>query len=226
MNTRTANCVRAVLTASALLWSGMAKADVINIALDLSNSVPLVHDVTFAQRAAAYVSDRVKTLKIGDRVQMRMFGAYGDANNMRRLDLPISRKNRAPQVAMAIGKIVGSIPKLVRNGKLQSQGATNMIGFLEAESYLLNCEAEPTEIILISDAVESSSYVSGKDMWTGKGSLPTPREGLLRGCAMTILGIGQIAQGADPGMVQRLIAAWGQWSETAGISTYKPLPHF
>jgi hypothetical protein len=214
------------LAVVAFLISVPTKADVLNIGLDLSGSVPLVVNPAFANRVADYLRSSILKLRTDDRVKLQTFGVYGMVHNSRRLDITISRRDRAPQVAETVYAIVRSVPQLVRNSKIEVQGETNILGYLESEAHLLNCASEPTEIVLVSDGVENSALVRDQDLISGKKKLPNLPENLLTGCSMTILGIGQVAQGASAPFAQKLIAAWTEWARSAGISNFRVRPSF
>lgn len=225
-----ANCsstsITAVLAMAIHLIILPAKADMLSIGLDLSGSVPLVTDSVFANHVAEYLRDSINKLKIGDHVQLRTFGLYGMSNNIRRLDVTISRRDRPSQVATAVYTIVRSVPKLVGSGKLQAQGETNILGYLDGEARLLSCASEPTEIILVTDGVENSDLIRGQDLISGKGKLPTSTGHPLAGCSMTIIGIGQLAKGASAKTTQKLVSAWAEWADSAGTREFKALPSF
>lgn len=215
-----------VLAGLLALASLPAMAKTVHVAIDLSVSVPIVTNKDFARRTAAFVETRIRGLEIGDKVALRFLGAYGLSENIRRLDLKVSKRDRAPELAAAVGRIVASIPSLVAQKKLAVQNATNLIGYFEAESPLLACATEATEIVVVSDGVESSSVVKADALIAGKAKLPKPRADLLKGCALTILGIGQLAQGADAAITRRLDAEWRRWSGQAGVARFEALPHF
>lgn len=216
--------IAAIMILVALVSPAAAKT--LHIALDISGSVPLVTSDAFAARTAARVQAEVKQLGMGDHVQLRFLGAYGLAANLKRLDVKISRRNRAPQVAENVGAIVAAIPRLIREKKLEAQRQSSIVGYFEAEASLLGCAEHATEILLISDGVEHSARTNGNDFLAGKVKLPAPREGLLKDCTLTILGIGQFPQGAQEVYTQRLDAEWQRWAKAAGVSRYAAYPHF
>lgn len=203
-----------------------AASKTLHIALDISGSMPLVTSDAFAARTAARIQAEVKQLNTGDHVQLRFLGAYGLAANLKRLDVKIGKRNRAPQVAEYVGATVAAIPRLIREKKLEAQRQSSIVGYFESESSLLSCTAQATEILLISDGVEHSARTNGHDFLAGKIKLPAPREGLLKDCGLTILGIGQFPQGAQEVYTQRLEGEWQRWAKAAGVSRYASYPHF
>ncbi len=201
-------------------------AKTLNIALDVSASVPLIHQDAAAAAVAAYLKKRVNELELGDQIEVKFVGEYGAGENFRQLSLRISRQNRASEVASAVERIVAGLPRMQRDSKIRPQEATNLIGYLEDQATRLRCDEQPTEIIMITDGIESSTLVDGLSLVTGKSKLPAPSSPILSGCLMTMIGIGQINGGGGPMITRNLVAAWTTWAAQAGIKTFSALPSF
>jgi len=208
------------------LLASSATAKTLLIVLDISTSVPLVYDDSFARNAGTFTKNKVAKLSLGDSVNIRLFGEYGAATNNKTLSFKISRKHRPSDVASAVYKIISAIPQAVRTGKITPQTSTNLLGYLEDESYRISCSKSPTEILILSDGVEASIYVSPQELVTGKKNLPYPKTKILSGCNLTMVGIGKMQKGSSPTVTTNVIAAWRNWSKKAGINKFTPLPRF
>ncbi|MCB0627557.1 MAG: hypothetical protein KDC43_27450 [Saprospiraceae bacterium] len=214
----TALCMIAAQTATAV------QAKTMIIGLDMSGSNDLVTVPEHAANVADVIDRQIKKMDLGDRVVVGLLGAYGHSDNMKRLDITMSRKKRPEKVGASLGKLIQGIPGLVASGELDTQPNTNLLGFLEDEAFLLDCQNNPAQFILITDGVESSHEVDGNAIIEGKAELPAPRTTSLAGCDLTILGIGQWVSGANRTVRDRLILAWQKWAKTAGIGHFKAIP--
>lgn len=167
-----------VITALALSFNASAKT--LTIGFDLSGSNLLLSHENFAYSASQYVSNEINKLKSGDRVQIKTFGARSQATNLVTHTLVISRKNKADKVAQLVGNFIRNLPK---HDNIQ-QSSTNLIAWLEFTDGF-NCEQEG-EILVVTDGLESSSYLSGKEFIEGKKTLPKADVDL-NGCNLTRL---------------------------------------
>jgi hypothetical protein len=77
-------------------------------------------------------------------------------------------------------------------------------------------------VIVATDGVEFSEVVAGPALLAGK-ALPPPPQGLLAGCAVTMVGLGQSTAG-DITLKQatHVVSAWTTWMKVAG-ATFTPL---
>lgn len=214
----------AALSAGFLLATTEAAAGSLDIGLDMSGSNELVKNETFAAAVAARVEAKIRQMSLGDRVRLRFFGSYGANDNLKTLDVRISRRNRAPKVAKAIGRFIRAVPSLIENGRMSAQGATNIIAYLEERDFA--CEAEPTDILLITDGFEVSVYTNSANVVSGRAKLPAPGGRFLEGCALTMLGVGRIAGTSSPIATRNVSKAWSDWADAAGASRFTSISRF
>ncbi len=111
------------------------------------------------------------------------------------------------------------MPKLVHEGKLHSQGSTNIVAFLENMAATTDCRAQPATVVLASDGIEDSRLAN---LSHGGGQLPMPSRAIFAGCdQLVILGL---AQGMnDPRQTQRLRDEWQAWAQAAGFKSFTGL---
>ena len=154
------------------------------------------------------------------RVILRSFGAYNsDANSLLSLDVLIAPKSaRAEDIAKLISGVIAGVPKLVRDGRVHEQNATNIVPFLANVSRVVNCRAMPVTIVLASDGVEDSQVANLKRR---SATLPKP-DAIFAGCEeLMILGIGRGLN--SPADTERLRAEWMNWAQMAGFKTFTAL---
>lgn len=187
------------------------------IGLDLSKSNPLVEDQAYAARVAQRAAGEIEHLPLRSRVMLRTFGSYDTGANALKIDEVISARSKPQAVAEGMSAIIAAIPRLIDEGKLQAQGYTNVVSFLENMSQLVDCQASEVHVILLTDGFEDSEYTK----LASGGSLPTP-ERLYPGCAeLTMLGVGQ--GGGSPTSTRRVREQWASWAEAAGFEKFTGL---
>ena len=213
-----------------LIWNGKAMANyavpanpprTVVIGIDLSSSNPLVRDDGFAGRVAARIQPLISGLAPRSRVLLRSFGAYNSAaNNALTLDVQIAPKTaRAEDIARLVGGIVGGLPKMVREGRVQVQNSTNIVPFLLNISRNVDCRAMPVHVILATDGVEDSQVAN---LARRTATLPAPQSAPFPGCEeLMILGIGRGLN--SPGDTERLVGEWQYWSQAAGFRRFSAL---
>ena len=178
----------------------------LTIGIDLSGSNPLLLHENFAYGASQYAASEILKLKPKDVVRIKTFGARNNAANVLSTTIIVSRKMRTKKIAKIVARYIQSIPKQADI----SQSSTNLIAWLEFTSGF-NC-ADQGRVLVITDGLESSSYVDGKKFLTGKQGLPKPDVDL-KGCALTFYGLGA---GWRPRSVKFVRKEWTHWSEKAG----------
>lgn len=188
------------------------------IGLDLSKSNPLVNDDAYAARAGRKAVERIEGLAPHSRVMLRTFGSYDVTANALKVDQVISARAKPDAVADGLRVLIANIPKLIRDGKLEAQGFTNILPFLDTMSQVVDCAAQPTDYILLTDGFEDSEYAKLK----AGGKLPQPSGEPFKGCAsLTILGLGQGA--GSPSVTQRVRHEWRDWAKAAGFRHFAGL---
>lgn len=188
------------------------------IGIDLSSSNPLIRDEGFAGRVAARIQPMIANLAPRSRVLLRSFGAYNSAaNNALTLDILIAPKTaRAEEMARLVAGVIGGLPKMVREGRVQVQNSTNIVPFLMNISKNVDCAAMPVHVILASDGVEDSQVAK---LSRRTATLPAPTSAPFPGCEeLMILGIGRGLN--SPGDTERLYGEWQFWSQSAGFRRF------
>ena len=187
------------------------------IGIDISGSNKLIEDQKIANKAAAKIKDSVSLFNLGDSVYIRTFGSYGMSNNLRS-DYKVDRKEPPKKIAENLERFVKNLPQVVAEGRWPPGGTTHLVAFLEDESELLDCQNPNTEIWLFSDGIEASPGVSPRALELGKIQLPKARTQSLRGCTVTMFGIGQTHdKPPSRNKTRNLIDAWDTWSNDAGV---------
>ena len=240
-----ANAMLAVVTATALVGGGYLAADAsrtadaalratpvnylsdhaniaprrIVIAIDLSKSNPLIDDPSFAAKVADRVGDEIRGLGFASEVHVRTFGSYDASSNNFHYDVQISVHNRPEVVAASVEKLIAGTPMLVRQGKWQAQGNTNILAFMDNVSNAIGCSGLPTTIILASDGIEDSEYVR---LGRADAHLPAPDGRPFAGCSdLQILGLGEGDR--SPSETVRLRGEWNRWAHAAGFARFQGL---
>ncbi len=189
------------------------------IAIDLSKSNPLIDNPDFAAKVADRVGDEIRGLGFASEVHVRTFGNYDAGSNNFHYDVQISVRNRPEVVAADVEKLIAGTPALVRQGKWQAQGHTNILAFMDNVSNSIGCSGVPTTIILASDGIEDSEYARlGRD----GAHLPAPDGRPFAGCTdLQILGLGEGDR--SPSETVRLRGEWNRWSHAAGFARFQGL---
>ncbi len=196
---------------SIILLCGLSinvQAKTLTIAIDLSGSNPLLQHKNFAYESAKYMSEQITKLKTGDSVSLQTFGSRGDASNLLNYKFTLSRRLRASAIATKIAKFIQSLPKR----KDLAQSSTNLIAWLEFTGGF-DCKNQG-QIIVITDGLESSSYVDARKFLDGKAKFPKPDVDL-KGCNLTFYGLGA---GLPAPYVKIIRNAWRKWVAASGAS--------
>lgn len=194
-----------------------AEATRVTIARDTSESNPLVTNPAYAKRLATDVHDRLaEVLKLGDEVYVRQFAELTLANVAGSRHVLVSRRNRPQTVARDVARLIASTPKSEGNG----QGSTNITQFLERTDF--DC-ANSGMVFLLTDGVEATAETKPQVLLDGKAALPKPQGEFLKGCRVTMLGLGNTFEGVLPAKEYRtLLAAWTTWMTAAGAAFEVP----
>ena len=192
------------------LWSFTiaAIAKTLTLGIDLSGSNFLLIHANFAQAASQYVSAEIGKLKNGDTVVIKTFGATDDALNLLSHTFTIGRRMKPKRVAKAVAQYLQSLPSQTE----LAQSSTNLIAWLEFTDGF-NC-ADKSQILVITDGLESSSYVEARDLLEGKKGLPKADVDLT-GCFLTFYGLGV---GWPPQSKKIVRREWRNWSKQAGAT--------
>lgn len=204
-----------LLAAVLLSWAivSAAYASAAHFVFDLSASNPLVESEQYASNVADRLEQELLKLPQGTYVRVETFGALGLPDNLKRWTTRITRKNSPQKVAPQLRTII----KKFHSGEIASQGATNIVSFLEFGEF--NC-ADNDTIFLVTDGIEFSEYVPNTQAFVeGKASLPEPEKDLLDGCSLTFIGLGQRAEGQLlPSYIKNIRSQWRSWCRAAGAT--------
>lgn len=185
------------------------------IGLDLSQSNVLVTNEQFARKVADRIRPMIENLPPRSKVTLRTFGSYDSRSNPVHRDWTISASNRPEEVAAFVHGVVGGVPQLVSDGRLRSQGYTNILAFLENTSQLVDCFDNEVIVVLATDGVEDSEYVR---LQRASATLPTA-DAMFDGCQrLEMLGVGQGL--GSPSTTTRLRREWDGWAEEAGFRRF------
>lgn len=190
-----------------------AEASTLTLATDLSGSNPLVNDADFARAASLYAARQVHALQLGDVVNLQSFGARG-LGNLREGTVQITRTMRPERAAADVATQIAGLP----TAGVTPQPSTNIIAFFKFGSF--DC-ASGEHILVITDAIESSAYVSGTAFLSGKGKLPDPDTDFLKGCKVTFYGLGVHQEGPTVDIIR---TAWRTWFQKAGAEFSDIIP--
>lgn len=188
------------------------------IALDVSTSNVIVESDVMAAKAGDKAAEIIRTLGNGDRLRLRTFGSYSQSDNPLRLDITVSRRMPAANVAASVERLIASLPDLVESGRLPAGDTTHITAFLEEEAALLSCGSRSTTLALFTDGIEASPATNPDRLASGQAALPTPSGDVLQGCQVSLYGIGETTSGAERGRTQNLIEAWAVWADQAGAN--------
>lgn len=185
------------------------------VGIDVSQSNIIVTSDTFARKVADRVRPMIENLPPRSEVTVRTFGVYESTQNVLRVDRTISARNRPEEVAALVHGIVAGVPQLVRDGRVRSQDFTNIIGFLDNTSQLVDCRDYEVIVVLATDGLEDSEFVRLQER---TAHLPEPSP-MFAGCEeLHMLGIGQGL--GSPATTTRLRQEWEQWADTAGFHRF------
>jgi hypothetical protein len=201
---------------------GQSLAGELVIGLDISDSAPLAVNRNVASVAAGLVRSRIARMKMGDMVRLRSLGTYGVAARTIYANIRLGRKARPRKVAVSIANVVRYLPELARRGRIRLQNETNIIGFLETIAPSLDCRVAPVTIILLTDGMEHSSFVSQRDLLSGARKLPPPSGKILQGCTLEMYGVGQQRKSlkSDSRWFSMLARQWKKFAVAAGARRF------
>ncbi len=203
-----------MLAAPALAQLGRAEAGPTHVivGVDVSVGSPFISDDAFADKTARRIAERIATLPTGSKVSLRSFGAHSTLDTSLEIDRRVTRSNPAEATAALFQPIIAGLPKLARDGKIEAQNESNIVGFLQTVSRRTDCSRERTVIVLATDGVEESEFADLKSDKT----LPAPEEAIFKDCArLEMLGVGRGHGSAR--FTDRLIKAWEAWAQAAGF---------
>lgn len=182
------------------------------ITSDISGSSSILTDNNFAEAAISLVKQQIVSLDKGAWVEIKTFGD-GSFAHIKDRKIRISSRGTTPDY---VAGLVENELHEIRAKAGDGQSSTNLLAFLELEE--LHCDTGASTVVIISDTIESSVDVSAEKLLNGQQSLPEPDVGLLAGCRVTIIGLGNVSGGWLPRDQRRhLEKAWRDWFAKAGV---------
>ncbi|PJN94176.1 hypothetical protein CNY89_16055, partial [Amaricoccus sp. HAR-UPW-R2A-40] len=148
------------------------------VGFDLSDSSPLLNEDTVALSAGTMVATAVRSMQRGDAVMLRSFGEAGVSEQQINITINLTGQQRPDRIAAELETLIASLPERARQGQLQLEGRTNLMGWLERVGPTLNCNATPTKVIVLTDGIEWSDAIQGDDLLQG-APLPAPSGAIL-----------------------------------------------
>lgn len=216
--------MRKLLLASvaASMLAPAANAAEVWIGIDASDSVPLFLEDDVAARAGQTVAASVWNLDADDKIFLRSFGEAGVSETQVHVNITIAGRTRPKAVARDLSNAFASFPELVRQEKLTVESRTNVMGWLERIGPMLNCDEEPTTVLIFSDGIEWSQAITGRELIDG-APLPSPSGRILEGCDVEFWGVGQQQKkfGNDDRWYPILKSAWSVWMDDAGAASFR-----
>lgn len=185
-----------------------ASAKTLTVGIDLSGSNPLLRHENFAFMASQYLAQEISGLSNGDVVAIKTFGARGEVSNLLSGSYTVSRRMKPQKIASQVATYVNALSELTQTG----QASTNLLAWMEFTSGF-QCDLG-SSVIVVTDAVESSSVVDGVKFVEGKQGLPEPDVDLT-GCDVTFWGVGA---GLPYSGVKTVRKEWRRWVESSGAA--------
>ena len=210
-----------ILAALATTFLASPAAAELWVGLDTSDSAPLFLEDNQAAAAGETVAAAIRDLNRGDRIRILSFGESGVSNRQIDLTVELSSRNRPELIAGQVQTIIASLPQRTRDGQLHLETQTNAVGFLERIGPLLDCQNEPTTVLLMTDGIEWSTAVTGRELLQG-APLPAPSGPILQGCHVVFWGLGQQQRGFghDDSWYPILRTAWADFMRQAGVASF------
>lgn len=202
------------ITAMFAILPFTASAANLYLAIDVSGSNPLLTHENYAYVAANFVAEKIAPLRSGDKVEVQTFGARGAPANMLNQTYEISRRVRPDTLADLMAQYIRALPKR----KDIAQGATEILGWIELHPDF-GCE-QGSQILILTDGLESSHTVQAQKLADGKATLPDP-DVALSGCSLTLYGLGA---GMPTPMAKNIRTAWQAWAKKSGADFHAVIP--
>lgn len=214
----------AIIILTLMLCGRMVAADEqawLWIAVDTSGSAPLFAEPPAASQAGRTASQAIRELGPGDHLRILSFGEAGVSGTQIDISITMRGQHRPDTVAPVIEQIFSDFPVLVENGDLRVEGQTNLLDWFERIGPMLNCQAEPTTLLIFTDAIEFSAAIDGNDLIAGV-PLPAPSGRILEGCHVVFWGVGQqqTQYGNDGAWYPTLRSTWAVYTRQAGVASF------
>lgn len=212
---------RTFLAALAATTLTTADAAELWVGLDMSDSAPLLLEDEQAGAAGITIAEAIRHLERGDRIRILSFGESGVTGRQIDLTIDLSSRNRPEVIAPQVQDLISSLPERARAGDLRLEGQTNAVGFIERIGPLLDCQTMPTTLLMMTDGIEWSTAVTGRELLEGS-PLPSPSGAILSGCNVVFWGLGQQQRGYghDDAWYVILRKVWSDYMTQAGVASF------
>ena len=212
IKTVTALCLSCVFTSPTMAGD---KALTV-IAIDISGSSPFLVIDAAAQKLAQFTHSLIRKGKAGDEFQITTLGQSGFSAAIDiRAKIGTDSRSKARILAKGAAKLVADIPKKFRQKKIEHQGATSIIDFLENFDARI-CANRPTHIIIATDGVEYTNDFDGTAFSEGQIKLPKASGRFLDQCHVSMVGVGATLDGSSNGLYVRIAPQWKAFLTSAG----------
>jgi hypothetical protein len=186
--------------------------------IDVSNSTRALTDAVYADRVIEQIADEFGRYQLGDVAHIVIAGDRSHAVN----PLPIGTgyRLRIPAAKQKLGEqLKATIATYRAKG---GDGSTNLLMALREAKPICSIRSE---LVVVSDGdEESTEYSVSRALVAGKPvELPSPPPGYLRGCKVTMIGLGVIGGQAEQSILpdsamQALRTGWENYFRAAGVA--------
>lgn len=188
--------------------------------VDISSSVAATHDVNEARNASNFIKKALKGLRRKDRVVVRVLGEYGKNRNFKYQET-VSKKLYPNKIRREVSLVISSIPSYIKQGTLQVNKSTNIIGFILDNQRHFDCPNGGT-LFFVTDAIEASEFATLQTILNGK---PAPTPPNLKGCTVYFLGTGHGHGNSSVKLTSALNKFWSAYFKSAGAK-FISLPQY
>lgn len=187
------------------------------IGVDISGSSTFLFDQTSADAMGEFVEKYIARLDAPHAIDVISVGDEGLGHRAIDLSAAVgkSRASSAKRLAPQFAGYLRSLPSRAARGELKAQGTTSLISFLHSLEGV--CKAGNATAVVFSDGIEWSAAIDGRALAAGKAKLPAPKSAFLKGCTVSLLGVGQLRASMDSGgLAERLVPQWREFLSAAG----------
>lgn len=185
--------------------------------VDISGSSTFLVDQGSADAAGGFVEKYVAGLAAPHELRMVSVGDAGLARRIIdvRTSVTKTRASSAKTLTPQFGGYFRGLPAMAKRGQIEPQGTTSLVGFFRSLEPV--CATAATRVIVFTDGLEWSSTIDGRGFAAGKVALPKPDRAFLKGCSVTMLGVGQVKSAlSSDALAERLSPQWRTFLTEAG----------
>lgn len=185
-------------------------------AVDISKSSPFLVKDMAARRIAEFARMAILAARPGHELYITTLGLSG-FNAQIDLRARVGNDSRTKPRVLAAGasQVIAGIPRRHRAGEIEGQDFTSLLDFFENFA-VHDCVSQPAHLIIATDGVEWSPSFNGNDFVAGRLKLPQPKSQFLKGCRVTMLGVGTTLSHPNNRLFTLLAPQWKTYLEAAG----------